>query len=147
MWSNGGDTNEHGEPILLLQPITKNKHKKKCNLSPSSSHIGGLPCFYSSDISPKSTDTIICTLCNEPMYLLLQLNAPLDDLERTLYVFGCNRPSCHVVADKVEDCNGSRGMESKKCPSRLDSFSIKDLSFGLLLLQCGDKSRYLVRVK
>jgi pre-rRNA-processing protein TSR4 len=108
MWSNGADTNEDGEPILLLQPITSSKHKKKkCNPSPSSSHIGGSPCFYSNDVSPlKVAESIICTVCNEPMHLLLQLNAPLDDLERTLYVFGCNRPSCHVSAEDSEDCGG-----------------------------------------
>lgn len=29
------------------------------------------------------------------MHLLLQLHAPLDNVDRTLYVFGCNNASCH----------------------------------------------------
>jgi len=29
------------------------------------------------------------------MYLLLQLHAPLDAVDRTLYLFGCNNASCH----------------------------------------------------
>lgn len=36
------------------------------------------------------------------MHLLLQLNAPLDDLDRTLYVFGCNRPTCHTTLVSTE---------------------------------------------
>jgi pre-rRNA-processing protein TSR4 len=111
MWSDGADTNEHDEPILLLQPIITSNHKnKKHHPSPSSCHIGGSPCFYPDDISSvELNNTCICTVCNGPMHLLLQLNAPLDDLERTLYVFGCNRPSCHTaLAEDVDDSSRFR---------------------------------------
>ena len=98
MWSGGKDTNELGESVLLLQPNTsssKQKSKKSARL-PTSSHIGGLPYFYREDSLLSDKIRTACSVCNDPLYLLLQLNAPLDDLERTLYVFACNRPSCYA---------------------------------------------------
>ncbi|KAL7481340.1 hypothetical protein ACHAW6_007021 [Cyclotella cf. meneghiniana] len=111
MWCDGGDTNDSGERVLLLQPINGKQLHKSTIHSPLSSHIGGFPCFYEDDplISGKSFNSV-CTTCDQPMPLLLQLNAPLDDLDRTLYVFGCNRPSCHL----------SSGMETNDCKFRLD---------------------------
>lgn len=45
--------------------------------------------------------SINCGVCHGTMYLLLQMYAPLDEgdmhLDRTLYVFGCNRPSCYAT--------------------------------------------------
>lgn len=109
MWSSSKDTNEHGESILLLLPIDKNqgnnnkrRNKNKRSTNPSSSHIGGLPFYHENDDTLPSiirNDTSItnpkCASCDNPMYLLLQLHAPLDDFNRTLYVFGCNNAVCH----------------------------------------------------
>ena len=112
MWS-GGVTNEYGEPVLLLLPsddcrgvsdiiIKRRRHKIKINNSvasgASSSHAGGLPRYHDGDkLCPPFFLT--CTTCNHgPMHLLLQLHAPLDDVDRTLYVFGCNNASCHSSA-------------------------------------------------
>ena len=97
MWSNAKDINELGEHILLLQPITGKRNKKTTPSSPSSSHIGGLPSFYPNDASiTQRQKSTVCSSCKKRMHLLLQINAPLDDLDRSLYVFGCNRPTCHV---------------------------------------------------
>ena len=97
MWSNAKDINDLGEHILLLQPITGKKNKKTTPSSPSSSHIGGFPCFYPNDATlPQHKRFTVCSSCGERMHLLLQINAPLDDLDRSLYVFGCNRPACHI---------------------------------------------------
>lgn len=101
MWSNGNETNEHGESVLLLQPVN-GKRRGKRTTNASSSHVGGLPVLhddehqYITESGLKSTNPK-CTRCNTQMYLLLQLHAPLDDLDRTLYVFGCNNPSCHLL--------------------------------------------------
>jgi len=39
------------------------------------------------------------------MYLLLQLHAPVDDYDRSLYVFGCNNNACHSYRDESDDTN------------------------------------------
>ena len=96
MWSSGRDKNEDGESILLLQPKDrKSKHNAK---NPSSSHIGGLPVYHEHD-PMGNAETPKCSTCQREMILLIQLNAPLDELDRTLYVFGCNRPSCHASSN------------------------------------------------
>lgn len=118
MWSNGKETNEHGESVLLLQPINGNRRGKGATTA-SSSHVGGLPVYHDDEhqyltesglksINPK------CTRCKEQMYLLLQLHAPLDDLDRTLYVFGCNNPSCHLP----EECKSLNGNTDEVMKTR-----------------------------
>ena len=119
MWSGGQETNEHGESVLLLQPSidtnsssrrrtkSKSSAKTKSN-NPSSSHIGGHPIYHQND-SIKSGLVVDCeepkcTKCKKSMYLLLQLHAPLDKVDRTLYVFGCNNASCY---NAEEDSNNS----------------------------------------
>jgi len=39
------------------------------------------------------------------MYLLLQLHAPVDDYDRTLYVFGCNNNACHSYKNESDETN------------------------------------------
>ena len=111
MWSNGHDTNSDGESILLLQPITDNKRSKHIKQSPSSSYIGGVPRYHENDTlvlssigSSKFTNPQ-CSKCNKSMYLLLQLHAPVDDYDRSLYVFGCNNNACHSYKDENDGGN------------------------------------------
>jgi len=110
MWSGEQEKNGVGESVLLLRPVdhhsgtnsrrNKNKNKGPKN-NPSLSHVGGLPCYHKNDIlisSAGSDDKYArpkCKRCDQPMYLLLALHAPLDDFDRTLYVFGCNDASCY----------------------------------------------------
>lgn len=118
-----GDTNQYyyGEPVLLFLPsddcrgVSDNIIKRrslKINNSfasgASSSHAGGLPQYHDGDkLCPPLYLT--CTTCNHgPMHLLLQLHAPLDDVDRTLYMFGCNNASCHSsssINSRGEDDN------------------------------------------
>jgi len=113
MWSNVQDTNSDGESILLLQPIDNrsNKHKSKQS-SPSSSYIGGVPRYHENDtLVPASigigstTTNPQCSKCNKSMYLLLQLHAPVDDYDRSLYVFGCNNSACHSYKNESDETN------------------------------------------
>lgn len=105
---SGDDTNEYVEPVLLFLPsddcrgvsdIISKRRSRKINNSvasgASSSHAGGLPQYHDGDkLCPPLNLT--CTTCNHgPMHLLLQLHASLDDVDRTLYVFGCNNSLCH----------------------------------------------------
>ena len=106
MWSGGKETNEHGESVLLLQPVGK---RRKAATSASSSYIGGLPVYFNDEHQSLLNDDSLksfnpkCCKCDEQMYLLLQLNAPVDDLDRTMYVFSCNNPSCHLIEEKYGD--------------------------------------------
>ena len=137
MWS-GGVTNEYGEPVLLLLPsddcrgvsdIIIKRRSRKINNSvasgASSSHAGGLPQYHDGDkLCPPLNLT--CTTCNHgPMHLLLQLHAPLDDVDRTLYVFGCNNASCHSSASisRGEDDDDTNTSPFHSCLLALFSFA------------------------
>ena len=123
MWSGGQDANEHGEPILLFQPVggirQRNRSRPNANL-PTSHHLGGMPCYHEKDtlftsiveVNGGSTNPR-CKICNKQMYLLIQLNAPLDDFDRTLHVFGCNAFSCHS-----RGLTENEGIGYDKCNNR-----------------------------
>lgn len=119
MWSSGHNVDDDGEPVLLLMPAAANEYrprgrKKNKNSSsksdPSSSHAGGLPCYHAGDARPPSFPSSLsyspssfssvttnpeCTTCGNRTHLLLQLHSPVDECDRTLYVFGCNNRTCH----------------------------------------------------
>lgn len=129
MWSSGNDTNDDGESILLLLPVgsggikRRNKNKGYAKNDPSSSHIGGHPCYHENDTllsritrngaqyhtNPK------CAICDKVMNLLLQLNAPLDAVNRTLYVFGCNDASCFSVKNAAAGEDGISSCRFQSC--------------------------------
>ena len=105
MWSGNQSNSEEG--ILLLEP----KYMHPCNHildDPKASYLGGQPSYYPNDLfhnksNDNHTQTLnplknrpTCDVCGETMYLILQLYAPLEenDLDRSLYVFGCNSASC-----------------------------------------------------
>lgn len=133
MWSDGQAANEHGEPVLLFQPTggsrqnNKNKSRPKSNSS-TSHHLGGLPCYHERDtllssiIEENSGSTNPrCKICNKHMYLLIQLHAPLDELDRTLYVFGCNTFACHSQGDTDNEGLGDdveRSNSFQSCKTR-----------------------------
>ncbi|KAL7552726.1 hypothetical protein ACHAWF_015962 [Thalassiosira exigua] len=128
MWSGDRDTNELGEAVLLLQPVDNNhegnkrgrKNKSKGSTKPSSSYIGGIPRYHERDVlltdsagGNHSRSNPKCTRCGKPMYLLIQLHAPLDAVDRTLYVFGCNDASCHTrKSDTVGDSSSNSRFRS-----------------------------------
>mmetsp|Transcript_20386 Transcript_20386/g.42755 ORF Transcript_20386/g.42755 Transcript_20386/m.42755 type:complete len:501 (-) Transcript_20386:114-1616(-) len=114
MWFGGQDTNQDGDPILLLKP--KLRPSKSPAKSPSSSHIGGLPVFHEADAEMEySFENPHCEKCRQIMPLLIQLHAPLDELDRTLYVFGCNRLSCHTFeSGDINEGGGGVGHENSR---------------------------------
>jgi len=89
MWQDGQDTSEDGTPVRLYQPILYSGRAGAED--PTFSHVGGVPSYFESD-DVVNTETPQCASCQQEMYLLLQLYNP--DMERTLYVFGCNGGSC-----------------------------------------------------
>ena len=50
-------------------------------------------------------DTPLCGVCQAPMHLLTQLYAPLEGLDRTLYIFACNRASCFRSIFETDENN------------------------------------------
>ena len=117
-WQGGKETGENGEAVLLFAPHPKSSatSNSENEHGPSSSSIGGLPAYFATDeervmqcivdefIGENKDDTYAspqskapqCQRCRLPMLLVAQINAPVEcqDLDRSLYVFGCNRAEC-----------------------------------------------------
>lgn len=55
------------------------------------SKLGGKAVFPN-DKAPK--DKLKCKVCNSKLYLITQIFAPLEDLDRFLYIFACNNNNC-----------------------------------------------------
>ena len=122
MWSGNQSQSEEG--ILLLEP----KHKFPCNhlrLDAKSSCLGGPSTYYPNDLFRNNPNKFtsnpllehpICDLCNGPMHLILQLYAPLEenDLDRTMYVFGCNSASCLHQAFGSEENDMGESIVGKR---------------------------------
>ena len=124
-WPAGKETGESGEAVLLFAPATHTNEPH----GPSSSSIGGVPAYFATDvehviqsIDEKGEENIMtsqsktpqCQRCRLPMLLVAQINAPVDcqGLDRTLYVFGCNKAECWREATKYEatangECSGT----------------------------------------
>jgi len=101
---NQTESDDHGN-ILLLEPNHSNSSKKKQD--PSASFIGGHPTYYTKDVNYSTLiKDQICGICGNRLYLLLQMYAPLDDLERTMYVFACNNSSCIQQAFETSASSG-----------------------------------------
>lgn len=80
------------KPVLLgfEDEYITDKHKGSVNFT--TNKIGGKPDFP----SYITVDNPICTLCQLPRPLVLQIYAPLDNslYHRTLYLFACINPNC-----------------------------------------------------
>lgn len=117
-WPGGKETGENGEAVLLFAPTSITGSSSRNNdHGPSSSCIGGMPAYFATDeervmqcilndesngdggggngTSPQSKAPQ-CQKCQLPMLLVAQVNAPVEcqELDRSLYVFGCNRAEC-----------------------------------------------------
>lgn len=114
MWSQGGSINDHGESILLLEPRSIKPNKAKHSASPTdptSSFLGGTATFFPKDANFSKLSQPLCAKCGELMHLVLQMYAPLDEinLDRTMYVFACNKASC-IYAAFSESSEERRGF-------------------------------------
>ena len=111
---------EKGVAVLLLEPNSKkpNKITDMCTGDACSSFIGGVPIFFSDESKSVHKQHPICEVCRDEMYLILQMYAPLDGLDRTMMVFGCNNASCIQSAMKASTdnsgafrfCPGGKGV-------------------------------------
>jgi hypothetical protein len=52
------------------------------------SKLGGFPVLVDNIEIPK------CGKCQVPMYFILQMDCPLPEIDRILYIFGCNTAKC-----------------------------------------------------
>ena len=110
MWAGGSEVNKDGTSVLLLQPKSKrptkstNQNKKDGNGDgdgdgdPCASFLGGTPVFFNNSTSNgdgnNDNGPPECDICRREMHLILQMYAPLDGLDRSLMVFGCNDAVC-----------------------------------------------------
>ena len=130
-WPAGKETGESGEAVLLFAPATHTASSSSCCKDkphgPSSSSIGGMPAYFATDeervlqcIDEKGEEDDVmmsqpktpqCQRCRQPMLLVAQINAPVDckGLDRTLYVFGCNRAECWRETTKCEATANGEG--------------------------------------
>lgn len=100
MWST---ERPESDPILLLEPASSKSSKSRTD--PAASYIGGTPSFFpNDDVSPPRP---LCAICNEEMHLIIQMYAPLDGMDRSLLVFGCNTASCVTQAFQVQGSNST----------------------------------------
>ena len=77
--------------------------------NPLVSRIGGRPAWLplQADKLPPASE-VQCAYCTQPMQLLVQIFAPLDDsaYDRNLFVWGCARPQCQRQGDGWYVANG-----------------------------------------
>ncbi|WEW60510.1 hypothetical protein PRK78_005997 [Emydomyces testavorans] len=75
------------------------------------SHLGGWPTWLDPSTPPPG-NFARCKSCNDPMPLLLQLNADLPEHfphdERWLYVFGCTKRTCNRKQGSIRALRGVR---------------------------------------
>ncbi|KAF5275867.1 hypothetical protein FQR65_LT04106 [Abscondita terminalis] len=85
------------KPVLLGFEDEYITEKNKGFVNFSTNKIGGKPDFP----AYITIDNPICTLCQLPRPLVLQIYAPLDNSQyhRTLYLFACINPNCWNQAD------------------------------------------------
>lgn len=108
MWKSGSDVNDVGESVRLYQPI---QYKFTGKNQPSHSVIGGTPCYFENDDGVDRNHPN-CKICHEPMRSLVQLHVPgatPNSVNRSLYIFSCNRASCGRQVFQDEATNFSLG--------------------------------------
>ncbi|KAL4810091.1 programmed cell death protein 2 [Aspergillus unguis] len=74
-------------------------------------HIGGWPTWLD-DSTPPSGEFARCKVCNQPMLLLLELDAELyehfPDADRRLYIFSCPRKPCNRKPGSIRALRATR---------------------------------------
>lgn len=103
MWANDDDVNEKGEPVRLYQPIPYRARLTRGFENLTISRIGGPFSPFCSDNGLSWRQRLVCSKCQDPLFLLAQLHVPLQHgqdpsqaLHRTIQVLGCNRASCFL---------------------------------------------------
>uniref|UniRef100_A0A2L2Y6Z8 Programmed cell death protein 2 n=1 Tax=Parasteatoda tepidariorum TaxID=114398 RepID=A0A2L2Y6Z8_PARTP len=68
------------------------------------SKVGGFPAWLRLSNLPNRTD-LLCQVCNHPLTFLLQVYAPVFELEeafhRTIYIFMCRNSSCNKTSSRI----------------------------------------------
>ncbi len=85
---------ESAESAVLLGVPS---HNAKASSDPYVTKIGGNPVWHDPDVAPNPS-FIVCKSCNscKNIVLVAQIYAPVDNLDRSLYVFACNTRKCSL---------------------------------------------------
>uniref|UniRef100_A0A6J0UFC8 Programmed cell death protein 2 n=1 Tax=Pogona vitticeps TaxID=103695 RepID=A0A6J0UFC8_9SAUR len=111
--------------------------------------VGGRPAWLGEAGLPGPAE-LRCGVCGQPCAFLLQLYAPLldrpDAFHRSLFLFGCRRPSCYRLAGPAPGC---LKVLRNQLPRKNDTYSYDPppeeppveppLPCGNLQLKCGAK--------
>ncbi|KAH9072183.1 programmed cell death protein 2, partial [Lactarius deliciosus] len=110
-WSDSDDDDPSQVETSVLLGIPDGVIDSPSDLKDAAvSRIGGLPALLSSRVPSDSSH---CRYCKNPMELLVQLWAPLQDspYDRAVYVWGCAKSSCQRMSGSVRAWRGLRYNE------------------------------------
>eukprot|EP00981_Chlorochromonas_danica_P010624 scaffold3290_cov165-Ochromonas_danica.AAC.67 len=79
-------------------------HKKKTSKNSvelqnaKQSFLGGQPIWHSIEGTPSSLEDLICQVCGDSQKIVqvAQVYAPTEEIDRSLYIFCCNKRSCSL---------------------------------------------------
>ncbi|KAI0255790.1 programmed cell death protein 2 [Lactifluus subvellereus] len=111
-WSDSDDDDVPGIETSVLLGIPDGPVESASDLKDAAvSRIGGVPALLSHRVPFDSTH---CQHCKNPMELLVQLWAPLEDspYDRSVYVWGCAKSGCQRKSGSVRAWRGLRYNES-----------------------------------
>ncbi|TYZ63034.1 hypothetical protein PybrP1_004028 [[Pythium] brassicae (nom. inval.)] len=66
--------------------------------APTACKAGGTPAWYNPSTPPPQAEKLACPRCRKALFLVAQVYAPVE-VDRSLYVFGCNSVECTETPD------------------------------------------------
>ncbi|CEL07450.1 hypothetical protein ASPCAL10607 [Aspergillus calidoustus] len=86
-------------------------------------HLGGWPTWLDG-ATPPPGDFAKCKVCNQPLLLLLEIDAELyehfPDADRRLYIFSCPRKACNRKPGSIRAIRATRSHKSHQPPQKVE---------------------------
>ncbi|KAL2860775.1 small subunit rRNA maturation protein TSR4 [Aspergillus lucknowensis] len=86
-------------------------------------HLGGWPTWLD-ESTPPPGDFAKCKVCNQPLLLLLEIDAELyehfPDADRRLYIFSCPRKACNRKPGSIRALRATRNHKSHQPPRKTE---------------------------
>ena len=128
-------TKNDSEPVLLMCPRLSNNKIQK-SVPPTECAIGGIPSYY----NHVNFENPSCEVCSSTMFMLAQIYAPLEGLDRTLYVFGCNNGECSGKEGSFKCIRDQRKIAilDEATESKIDNYSNDNIDDDDDIWDCND---------
>eukprot|EP01065_Artemidia_motanka_P049463 TRINITY_DN8205_c0_g2_i1.p1 TRINITY_DN8205_c0_g2~~TRINITY_DN8205_c0_g2_i1.p1 ORF type:complete len:342 (+),score=122.20 TRINITY_DN8205_c0_g2_i1:56-1027(+) len=94
-----GESDDGGVQMWVGVPDGSQRDSEKADAL--ATKLGGVPVWPQPETPERAAaaqrlrDGTACRVCGDPMYLLMQLFCPNDELARIFFVFCCNSAACH----------------------------------------------------